>query len=59
MGASAWGIGKIEKFFNHIVVFECPHHLTLSAPLKLHSFSSKMTIGHLPKLWDKKPKNNQ
>ena len=32
------------QFFYHLVVFECPHHLTLSAPLKLHSFSSKMII---------------
>ena len=37
-------LGKIRKFFYHLVVFECPHHLTLSALLKLHFFLSKTSI---------------
>ena len=40
---------------------ECPHHFTLSAPLKLHSFSSKMTIRRFtttPKIFGQKSKSN-
>ena len=69
-GASTQELGKSESFsistaykriklnfLNLLVVLECPHYLTLSAPLKLHSFSTKMTIPrHLPKFWGKKPK---
>ena len=50
------------NFFYHLVVFECPHQLTLSASLKLHSFSSKMTIHRslpLPKILGQKAKSNQ
>ena len=36
--------GHEVQFFNYLVVFECPYHLTLSALLKLHSFLSKTTI---------------
>ena len=56
-GTSAWELGKIRKllcphclwehkvhFFTNLVMFECPHHLTLSASLKLHSFSRKIII---------------
>ena len=41
-------VHKIQFLFYHLVVFECPYHLALSALLKLHSFSSKMTIHRSP-----------
>ena len=48
---------KFKICFYHLVVFECPYHLTLSAPLKLHSFSSKIIISRSPPppkiLWQK------
>ena len=47
------------NFLNHLVVFECPNHLTLSVPLKLHSFFSKRQFiypHHLPNFWGKRQK---
>ena len=73
-GTSTLEPGKIGKFlhphclwvhkvpfFHHLVVIECPHHLTLSAPLKLHSFLSKMTIHRSlppPKILRQEAKSN-
>ena len=63
--------GKLKSFckflevfkicFYHLLVFKCPHHLTLSASLKLHSFLSKTTIHRSlppPKIFGKKDKSN-
>ena len=44
------------------VGFECPHHLWLYPPLKLHSYKSKIIIHrshHLPKFWVKTLKQAQ
>ena len=56
-------VHKTQTFFYqlHLVGFECPHHLWLSTPLKLHSFSSKKTICRSPlspKILGQKAKSN-
>ena len=51
---------KFNFSFNPLV-FESPHYLTLSAPLKLHSFSTKTTIHRFmspPKILWQKAKSN-
>ena len=50
------------NFFNQLVGFECIHHLWLSTPLKLHSFSSKVMIHRSPpppKILGQKAKSNR
>ena len=47
---------KSLNFFNSKV--ECPHHLWLSPPLKLHSFSSETILQPPPKILGQKAKCN-
>ena len=41
-------VHKVKQQFYQIGGFECPHHLWLSTPLKLHSFLSKKKICRSP-----------
>ena len=62
---SFWTLSpKGAKSFNFLkwqVRFQCPHHLWLSPPLKLHSFASKTIIHRSPpppNILGQKAKNN-
>ena len=58
---SQFFLSRSPELFYHLVVFECPQHLTLSPLLKLHSFLSKKRIRRFSpplKISEQKAKSN-
>ena len=52
---------QFKIFFYHLVVVECPHHLTRHHHWScIHFWAKKWFLGphHLPKFWGKKPSGN-
>ena len=54
-------VQQVQIFWLQLVGIECPYHLLLSPPLKLHSYNSKSRLSfvgpcHLPQFWGKNSK---